>query len=150
MLGKLEQLNKLLISASEAKDKTSQYKGVSFHKYTGKWQAVVSPKGEKKKYGGQFNDELDAAKRVNQLCEDLGIPQQNLEVGLNLNESYQVTQDSFLFHGTTVVRKSQNSFFLNPKICFKLKNLAIFARCKFQTVNLGAFEIVKKLVHFCM
>jgi len=34
----------------------------------------MSPKGKKQKYCGIYIDELDAAKRVNQLCEEWGIP----------------------------------------------------------------------------
>ena len=76
----------------ERNEKTSQYKGVSYYKYTGKWQAVLSPKGQRPKYGGRFNDELDAAKRVNQLCENFGIPQQNPGISTTPNEPYQVTK----------------------------------------------------------
>ena len=46
------------------------------------------PKGQKPKYGGIFNNELDAAKRVNQLCDECGIPQKNLGIG---TIQYQVT-----------------------------------------------------------
>ena len=39
-------------------------------------------KGHKSRYryGGLFNDEMDAAKRVNQLCEEIGIPLKNPEI----------------------------------------------------------------------
>jgi hypothetical protein len=43
-----------------------------------------------------FNDELDAAKRVNQLCEDLGIPHQNPTVSAMPNQKH-VTQNSVFF-----------------------------------------------------
>ena len=49
-------------------------------------------KGQKQKYGGQFNDELDASKRVNQLCEELGIPQKNTTVSAMPNQEQRVTQ----------------------------------------------------------
>merc|ERR1712034_30691 len=55
----------------------SQYKGVTWHKQSQKWHVRMSLTGGKKKYGGSFKDKLDAAKRVNQLCEELGIPPQN-------------------------------------------------------------------------
>merc|ERR1712034_82636 len=64
----------------QKKEKTSQYKGVSWHKQSGKWLVRVPVKGEKLKYGGTFKDEMDAAKRVNQLCEELKIPSQNAEI----------------------------------------------------------------------
>merc|ERR1712034_72119 len=38
-----------------------------------KWCARLRLKDGKVKFGGYFNAELDAGKRVNQLCEDLGI-----------------------------------------------------------------------------
>ena len=63
--------------ACEKKEKTSQYKGVYWHKQSGRWYAQLQVKGKKKKYGGTFKDELDAAKRVDQLCEELKIPPQN-------------------------------------------------------------------------
>jgi hypothetical protein len=56
---------------------TSKYKGVHCHVKTGKWHATVHLKGHKQKYGGCFNDEIDAAKRVNQLCDELKIPLKN-------------------------------------------------------------------------
>jgi len=58
-------------------EKTSKYKGVYYHKQTGTWCVLVCVKGQKQKYGGRFNDELDAAKRVNQLCEELKMPLKN-------------------------------------------------------------------------
>ena len=49
----------------------------------------MSLKGEKQqKYGGIFKDELDAGKRVNQLCEELGISQQNPTISGVLNHQY--------------------------------------------------------------
>merc|ERR1712034_80874 len=65
------------IQQYQKKEKKSQYKGVYWHKHSGKWYVLIYLKGQKTKYGGTFNDELDAAKRVNQLCEEFGIPQQN-------------------------------------------------------------------------
>jgi len=59
------------------KDKLSQYKGVCLNQKLGKWTALINLKGGKLKYGGSFNDELDAANRVNQLCQEFGIPIQN-------------------------------------------------------------------------
>jgi hypothetical protein len=79
-----------LFLACEAKEKTSQYKGVTYHKKTGKWQTLVSLKGQQQKYGGRFNDELDAAKRVNEICEDLGIPPQNPKIFAIQNQQFQV------------------------------------------------------------
>ena len=77
--------------ACEKKEKISQYKGVTWHKQSGKWSVQLLVKGEKTKYGGSFKDELDAGKRVNQLCEKLGIPQQNPGISTIPNQQYQVT-----------------------------------------------------------
>jgi len=74
----------------QAKEKTSKYKGVSYHRETGKWDVRVSVKGEKQKYGGRLDDELDAAKRVNEICKDFGIPLKNPEISAIPNQKYQV------------------------------------------------------------
>jgi len=42
-------------------------------------QVIVN--GEKRKYGGSFNNELDAAKKVNQVCEENGISCKNHRIG---------------------------------------------------------------------
>jgi hypothetical protein len=80
----------------EKKEKTSQYKGVSWHKESGKWYVVIYLKGQKPIYGGYFKDELDAAKRMNQLCEELGIPLQNPEISAIQNQQNQVTKEFIL------------------------------------------------------
>jgi len=76
-----------------AKEKSSQYKGVYWNKDKRKWYVLISLKGAKQKYGGMFEDELDAAKRVNQLCEKFKIPSKNLEIIDNTisNQQYQKT-----------------------------------------------------------
>merc|ERR1712034_135837 len=71
------------------KEKKSQYKGVGWHKRIRRWCVLIHLKGQKRKYGGTFKDELDAAKRVNQLCEELGIPLQNPEISAIPNQQYQ-------------------------------------------------------------
>jgi len=35
---------------------------------------------KKRYYGGYFDEQIEAAKRVNQLCDELGIPRKNPEV----------------------------------------------------------------------
>jgi len=57
-------------------EKTSLYKGVCWYRTRNKWRAEVRLKG-KKIFGGYFNNEWDAAKKVNQLCEEFGISIQN-------------------------------------------------------------------------
>jgi hypothetical protein len=73
----------------EMKEKTSKYKGVTWHRESGKWYVQIYQKGQNPKYGGHFNDELEAAKRANQLCEELGIPPQNPTISAIPNQQYQ-------------------------------------------------------------
>merc|ERR1712034_253722 len=61
----------------QGKEKTSQYKGVYWHKNKRKWCAFVYLKGQNQKYCGGFDNELDAARKVNELCQDFGIPLHN-------------------------------------------------------------------------
>ena len=82
--------NNLTIFACEPKQKTSQYRGVYWYKQQDKWCVALRLHGEKKKIGGYFNDELDAAKRVNQLCEEFGIPHKNYGIGTEPNQQWQV------------------------------------------------------------
>ena len=54
-------------------------------------------KGQKRaKHGGRFDDELEAAKRVNEICEDLGILQQNPTISTIPNQQYKVTKSIFI------------------------------------------------------
>jgi len=73
----------------QKKEKTSQYKGVHWNKQKRNWFARLTLKGETQKFGGAFNDELDAAKRVNQLCVEFGIPPQNRTISQIPNQQHQ-------------------------------------------------------------
>merc|ERR1712034_268929 len=73
----------------EKKEKTSQFKGVHWHKDRRKWVARIYPKGLKQKFGGYFEDELDAAKKVNQLCQELEIPPPNPDINAMPNQQSQ-------------------------------------------------------------
>jgi len=77
----------------QAHEKTSQYKGVYWHKQSRKWYVNLSKNGNKK-YGGKFKHELDAAKRVNQLCEELGISEKNPEIGAMPHQQLQPQKKS--------------------------------------------------------
>jgi hypothetical protein len=81
----------LFSNACDTIKKKSQYKAVYFQKRDQKWYVLIHTgvKGQRRKYGGTFNNELDAAKKVNQLCEELDIPQQNPDVGAILNTQLQ-------------------------------------------------------------
>jgi len=96
----------------QTKEKTSQYKGVSYDKQTGKWYARVCLKGEKQKYGGIFNDELEAAKRVNQLCNKFGIPQQNPTISAISSEQYKKKEKKSQYKGVGWHRKTKKWYVL--------------------------------------
>ena len=87
-----------MLFVCEEREKTSQYKGVCWHKEKRKWRARIYPKGQKQNFGGYFKDELDAAKRVNQLCEELEIPLQNPEINAVPNHQSHVTTQFILSH----------------------------------------------------
>ena len=69
----------------------SQYKGVHWHKESGRWLVLMFLKGKQQKYGGYFREELDAVKKVNQLCEEMEIPLQNPGISAIPNQQYHVT-----------------------------------------------------------
>ena len=78
------------IFVCEPKQKTSQYIGVYWYKQRHKWCVDLHWPRRKKNFGGYFNDELDAARKVNQLCEKFGIPHKNH--GIETMTSKQVIQ----------------------------------------------------------
>ena len=61
-------------------EKTSKYTGVCWHKQSQKWTASITV-NKKKKHGGCYISELDAAHGVNALCDDLGLDRKNPELG---------------------------------------------------------------------
>jgi len=79
--------------------KTSQYKGVYLHVKTGKWDATLHSKGNKQRYGGRYNNELDAAKRVNQLCEEVKIPLKNPGISSMPKQKLQIKQPTSQYKG---------------------------------------------------
>jgi hypothetical protein len=99
----------------EKKEKTSKYKGVSWESKTGKWRVYFCVKG-KSKFGGRFNDELDAGEKVNQLCEELKISLQNPAIRAIPNRQYQVAKKKVFCNG-----KGSGKKIRNRKIFFKLK-----------------------------
>merc|ERR1711925_58878 len=54
-----------------------------------RWRVRVYPKGGKLKFGGHFKDEVDAGKRVNQLCEELRIPLHNPAISAIPNQQFR-------------------------------------------------------------
>jgi len=88
----------------QPKQKISQYTGVCWHKRQDKWSVDLCLQGVKKKFGGYFNDELDAAKRINQLCEEFGIPHKNHGIGTIINQEAKQTSSQY----TGVSRNTAN------------------------------------------
>ena len=74
---------------------SSQYKGViETTNGSKKWRTVVC--WQKKKYnGGYYLNELDGAKRVNQLCDKLGIDRKNPEVDAMPNNERVIFKRTF-------------------------------------------------------
>merc|ERR1712034_102417 len=95
------------ITNQQKNEKTSQYKGVSWHKRTKQWRVQIHLKGQKRKYGGMFKDELDAAKRVNQLCDELEIPPQNPTISAIPNEQNQKKEKTSQYKGVYWNRKDR-------------------------------------------
>jgi hypothetical protein len=81
-----------LVNECEKNECKSQYAGVLWIKRDRKWKVQFKLKGKKLKCGGIFIDELDAAKKVNQLCEELGIPPKNPGISGLPNRLVQVTR----------------------------------------------------------
>ena len=50
---------------------------MSWHRGTRQWRAQLRVKGSIQNYEEHFKEELDAAKRVNKLCEAMNIPLRN-------------------------------------------------------------------------
>jgi len=82
------------------KEQTSKYKGVYWHKVLATW--IVYPYlKDGHKYGGLFKDQLDAGKRVNQMCEEAGISPKNPEISRMTNPKCQHFGGSFGYEDAT-------------------------------------------------
>merc|ERR1712034_60131 len=92
----------------QKKEPISQYKGVTWHKERKKWYVQLQIKGKKKTFGGSFKDELDAGKRVNQLCEELGIPLQNPAITWIPNQQYQKKENTSQYKGVSYNNQTEN------------------------------------------
>jgi len=66
-------------SSAERNKKSSKYIGVCWIKSRKTWRAEINHNG-KRIYGGYCGNELDAAKRVNRLCEQIEISRKNPEI----------------------------------------------------------------------
>jgi len=72
---------------STKKIHSSKYAGVHLNKQKTKWIASITKDG-KTNYGGRFFYEVNAAKRVNQLCKELRIPEKNPEISEKTNNDF--------------------------------------------------------------
>jgi len=103
------------------KQKLSQYKGVSWNEKSAKWYAIVHLKDNMQKFGGTFEHEMDAAKRVNQLCEEMEIPLQNPGIGLMPAQQYQPRKKTSQYKGVHYYKqrgKWSAAFYLEGKKMF--------------------------------
>ena len=66
------------------------YEGLSWNKNRRKWYVVLYLKGKLPKFGGSFNHELDAAKKVNDLCQENGLAIKNPGINKTLNKVAQL------------------------------------------------------------
>merc|ERR1712034_155931 len=90
----------------QARKKTSEYRGVSWHKCNRKWRAQLSLKGKIQKHGGIFKNELEAAIKVNQLCEEMEIPLQNPGVSAIPTQQCQKKEKTSQYKGVHKHKKS--------------------------------------------
>jgi len=135
-------------ASNETKFK-SQYKGVCWNPEREKWYVDIEFKGKKASWSGLFKDELDAAKRVNQICENLKIPHLNPGIGSNLNENHQ--NISSLYHASKRGRKDTVKSLLEEEkenlIEFVMKrNIGKFTALHLASKD-GHEEIVKLLLN---
>jgi len=72
----------------QAKEKTSKYLGVHWYKQRTKWCARLHLY-KKQHFGGLFKNEVDAARKVNQLCEEMGIPHKNHGISAIPNQQWK-------------------------------------------------------------
>jgi hypothetical protein len=119
----VDTYNKDIFNLCEGKTKSSQYQGVSWHKNVRKWCVVINLKEGKKRYGGTFNDELEAAKRVNQFCIELGLSKKNPGICGVPNQQVQVTSTIFCLIFASAITKQNGG---NKKVTNFQKKIEIY------------------------
>ena len=99
----------------EKREKTSQYKGVSWNQENGQWRAELQFKKQRQN-GGYFREELDAAKKVNQLCEKLEIPLRNPGIaGANPTLTSEIPRTD---DGASNIKRKRKQEFIAEEHCF--------------------------------
>jgi len=84
---------------------SSKYKGVTWSKRDAKWHTSVYLGFKKYKCGANYDNELDAAKRVNQLCDELGIERKN--PGVDAMPTQQIRRPSSKYKGVSWSKKDK-------------------------------------------
>jgi len=111
---------------------TSKFKGISWTNRERKWRVTISIQNHKYS-GGYFNEEIEAAMRVNQLCDELGIAQKNPELNTMTNKTKQPKHNS----GHAQLNKSKQEEIKNFKRKrienLKHENVEKYVRKRFQT-----------------
>ena len=74
----------------EVQNQTSKYAGVCWKQDNKKW-SVQLQHNQKKYFGGYYDDQENAAMRVNLLCDQLEIERKNPTINIKLNKIQQVT-----------------------------------------------------------
>jgi len=92
----IERKNPMIIMEPDAiqqvPNQTSKYTGVCWHKATKKWRAQVMH-NKQRYFGGYFDDEEEAAKSVNLLCDKIGIKHKNQII---VNKEIKVEDENIL------------------------------------------------------
>jgi hypothetical protein len=76
-----------------AQNKTSKFYGVSWHTDSKKWQVQLM-NNKNLYYGGLFDNEEQAAMKLNLLCDEYGIERKNPTININPNAIQQKNQTS--------------------------------------------------------
>ena len=78
-------MNKMrhFLNVFKQRKSTSIYKGVSWVEQRQKWKASIHLPGNKFEYGGLFDDELKAAQKVNEMCDQFQIEKKNRYVDVS-------------------------------------------------------------------
>jgi len=86
------------------KRKQNLFHGIYWHKTNKKWVAHLQVDG-RNKYGGSFDNEVDAAKKVNQMCQEIKIAPRNPEIICeNVLDQSIINDSSFV----TGIKNEQN------------------------------------------
>ena len=127
----------------EAKEERPQYKGISWDKQRKKWCASLYSK-DGKRFGGYFNDELDAAKRVNQLCKEFGIAAKN--PGISGAPNQQVTIKSISARCLIFAYREQLFMWL----CLSESNLLLYLSPRLFRARSFNIWYQRKRIIFCV